>query len=81
VKFLVDNDVSPFVAKGLAKAGYDTIHVVVYELHKAEDQAILERSAIENRIVITIDTDFGELLAKSGSSKAFCHPNSMAEVD
>lgn len=35
----------------------------------ANDEAILERAARESRIVVTSDTDFGELLAQTAAAQ------------
>jgi predicted nuclease of predicted toxin-antitoxin system len=69
MKFLVDNALSPIVSAGLRDKGHDAIHVRDRQKQEAEDSEILEWARREERIVVTVDTDFGALSAFWNSSK------------
>jgi predicted nuclease of predicted toxin-antitoxin system len=63
MRILVDNALSPEVARGLSDAGHDAIHVRDIGLGAATDLVIFERAAAEGRFVVSADTDFGTILA------------------
>ncbi len=65
MRVLVDNPVSPLIAEALRSGGHDAIHVLDYALQAASDTVIFERASKENRIIVTADTDFGLLAART----------------
>jgi predicted nuclease of predicted toxin-antitoxin system len=65
MKFLVDMPASPQLAKWLNEKGYDAVHASDIGLYKTKDREILEEARKHNRIIITADLDFPQLLAIS----------------
>ncbi len=68
MKLLVDENLSPRVARLLREAGHDAPHVVEVGLGNTDDPLILAEAADDARIIVTADTDFGALLAARGTS-------------
>jgi hypothetical protein len=68
VRFLLDQNMSPLVAKFLREAGHDVVHVRDLGFASASDRTILEAAAAQARTIISADTDFGELLAETSAS-------------
>jgi predicted nuclease of predicted toxin-antitoxin system len=69
MRFLLDNNLSPRLGTLLAEAGHDVVHVRDVGLAQAPDDAVLARAEGEDRILISADTDFGTLLARSNRSR------------
>jgi len=69
LKFLIDNALSPVLAKKLQEAGYDALHVRDIGLASATDDEIFTYALRENRIIVSADTDFGTILSLQQQSK------------
>ena len=61
MKFIVDASSGTAVADFLISLGHDVISVA-REMPTADDHIILEKAKLEQRIVVTNDKDFGELV-------------------
>jgi len=64
MRFVVDESTGAAVAEYLRSAGHDVL-VVAETMPQADDEEILARAASEQRIVITNDKDFGDLVFRS----------------
>ena len=65
MRFLIDNPLSPILADGLRRLGHNVAHVRDYGLQSADDDRILMQAREEDRVLVSADSDFGELLALS----------------
>ncbi len=68
MRFLLDMGISYQVARWLNSIGHDAIHLSKAGLHTLEDHLIVEKAISENRIILTADMDFGQILAFKKSS-------------
>ena len=57
------------MADGLRAAGHDAVHTREYDIEAAPDTEIFARAAMENRTILSADTDFATLLALREETK------------
>jgi predicted nuclease of predicted toxin-antitoxin system len=69
VRLLIDANLSPKVAARIRSGGHEAVHVADIGLLTASDEVILAHAATSGQVIISADTDFGELLAVSGASR------------
>ena len=70
MRFLADMGVSVRVVEWLRNQGHDAKHLREEGLHRMPNGEIFTKAIHENRILITFDLDFGEIVALSKGKKA-----------
>jgi predicted nuclease of predicted toxin-antitoxin system len=68
MQFLADMGVSQRVVAWLRQQGHDAIHLREQGLHRLPNGEIFIKAASEQRIILTWDLDFTEILALSGTN-------------
>ena len=63
MRFLADAGISPKTVEFLKQLGHDTVHVRELGMQRAVDHEIIDRARRDDRVVLTFDLDFGEILA------------------
>jgi predicted nuclease of predicted toxin-antitoxin system len=69
MRFLADMGVSIRVVEWLRSNGHDAKHLREEGLHRMPNGEIFTKATHENRIIITFDLDFGEIVALSKGEK------------
>ncbi|MGZ3753948.1 MAG: DUF5615 family PIN-like protein [Mucilaginibacter sp.] len=69
LRFLLDMGIAQSVALWLRSMGHDATHLNDEDLYKLPDKLIIEKAIIENRIILTLDMDFGQLMALDKSKQ------------
>ena len=69
MRFLLDENVSHRVCPYLKTAGHDAVHVADIGLTSTDDQVILDRARDQDRILVSCDHDFVQLLFASGDTR------------
>jgi predicted nuclease of predicted toxin-antitoxin system len=65
VKFLADECCDALLVAGLRQAGHDVLFVME-SARGADDATVLQQAASDQRILLTEDKDFGELVVRLG---------------
>lgn len=67
MRFLLDNNLAPALVPLLSAVGHDTEHVRDHGMQSAPDDSVLELAERTGRVLVSADTDFGMLLARTGA--------------
>ncbi|MBV9823600.1 MAG: DUF5615 family PIN-like protein [Actinobacteria bacterium] len=65
MRFLLDHNISPKTGDRLRAAGHDVVIVREVELSRATDEVVIHFARQERRVLISADTDFGTILART----------------
>jgi len=69
MRFLADMPISPRTVSYLMEMGYEAIRANELGMERAGDEQLLRYAAQRDMVIITLDLDFGGLLAPSGMAK------------
>ena|SRR6476469_3236659 len=67
LRFLADESVSGDIIAYLRNAGYDVV-AIIEVARGTDDEDVLRRAVEDDRILLTIDKDFGELVFRNSQS-------------
>jgi len=67
MRFLADMGISPNTTAYLVEQGHHATHLADQRLHRLPDPQILDKARHEQRILLTHDLGFGELVSASGT--------------
>jgi predicted nuclease of predicted toxin-antitoxin system len=70
MRFLADMGVDIRVVRWLRENGHDAKHLRDEGLHRIPNGEIFVKAISENRVIVTFDVDFGEIVALSQGEKA-----------
>ena len=68
MKFLVDHQLPPALARFICSQGHDAVHVRDIALKDAQDRTIWEHAAVQGMVVISKDEDFTFLANAAGNT-------------
>ena len=63
MRLLADAGLSPKTVAFLKQLGHDAAHVRDLGLQRARDSELVQRARIDDRVIVTFDLDFGDILA------------------
>jgi len=63
MKFLADMGVSPRCVEWLRSQGHNAVHLHEQNLHRSSDYDVLRKARAEERILLTMDLDFAQLIS------------------
>lgn len=69
MRFLLDENLSPKLSGHLVAAGHDVVHVRDIGLTSATDAVVIEAARADKRVLVSADTDFGTLLARTSATR------------
>jgi predicted nuclease of predicted toxin-antitoxin system len=69
MRFPLDMNLSPELANWFRSEGHDAIHVFDIGFGSLSDAEIFTRAAAENRVVVSLDLDFGEIAGLAGEAR------------
>ena len=67
MKFFADMGISQRTVDWLQSQGHEAIHARDVDMQRAPDEEILARAREEGQVLLTLDLDFGYLMAISGA--------------
>jgi len=65
MRFLANMGISSRTVEWLREQGHNAVHLREQDLQRAPDDEILAKARAEGRVLLTMDLDFGHLLAVS----------------
>lgn len=68
MRFLLDMNLPVTMAEWLRAEGHDAAHLREVGLERLPDDEVMRRAVAENRIPITCDLDFGDILGSSSDA-------------
>jgi len=69
IALLLDNNLSPRLVPLFGAADIDAVHVRDLGLARATDDQVMATAVRLDRVIVSADTDFGQLLARTRATK------------